>query len=90
MLTAEQREQFLNEGFLLIRGAFPREDAIACLRERLDRLDAQLAAPVVVPPHGGHLTVQLALDHQTALRQADRDWLAALLQRLRTPAQAQS
>ena len=70
---------------LMFLDYLPRDEAITCLRQRLDQLDAQLAAPVVVPPHGDHLTVQLALDHQAALRQADRDWLAALLQRLESP-----
>lgn len=75
---------------LMFLDYLPRDEAIACLRQRLERLDAQLAAPVVVPPHVGHLTVQLALDHQAALRRADRDWLAALLQRLETTAEAHS
>lgn len=43
----------------------------------------------MVPPHDGRLSVDLALDHQTALRRADRAWLAALLQRLEAPDTAQ-
>ncbi len=33
MLTPEQREQFLTEGHIVIRGAFPRADAIQWVRE---------------------------------------------------------
>jgi len=40
----------------------------------------------VIPPHGGRLSVDLALDHQAALLRADRAWLAALLQRWRPSA----
>jgi hypothetical protein len=45
MLTAEQREQFLSEGFILIRGAFPREDAIAWVRDECLRLGFDLDKP---------------------------------------------
>lgn len=33
MLTPEQREQFLNEGHIILKGAFPREDSLAWVRE---------------------------------------------------------
>ena len=64
----------------------PPAEVRACLRQRLAGLDAALATTPEVPPHGGHLTVDVALDHQTALRRADRAWLAALLDRLDTSA----
>jgi hypothetical protein len=34
------------------------------------------------PPHGGTLNLNLAVDHVLALRRADRDWLAATIERL--------
>lgn len=69
---------------LMFLDYLPRPEAIALLRERLARLDAELAATPMVPPHGGHLSVHLALEHQTALRHADRAWLAHLIERLET------
>ena len=70
---------------LMFLDYLPRAEAVACLQERLTRLDAALAATPAVPPHGGRLTVDLALDHQTALRRADRAWFAGLLERLHMP-----
>ena len=37
MLTPEQNEQFLNEGFLLLKGAFDREDLLAWVRDECAR-----------------------------------------------------
>lgn len=45
MLTPEQHEQFLNEGFLLIQGAFPRADAIAWVQEECARQGYDLDDP---------------------------------------------
>ncbi|HKV83838.1 MAG TPA: helix-turn-helix transcriptional regulator [Ktedonobacterales bacterium] len=66
---------------LMFLDYLPRAEAVAYLRRRLDQLDRALADTAVVPPHGGHLTVNVALEHQLALRRADRDWLAALVER---------
>lgn len=74
---------------LMFLDYLPRAEAVAYLQQRLAGLDAALAATPDVPPHGGHLTVHLALDHQTALRRADRAWLAALIDRLQTPPNAE-
>lgn len=70
---------------LMFLDYLPRAEVIACLERQIARLDAALAAPPEVPPHGGRLSVDLALDHQTALRRADRAWFAVLLRRLREP-----
>ena len=45
MLTAEQREQFLNEGHIVIRGAFPRAEALAWVREECARKGYVLEDP---------------------------------------------
>ena len=45
MLTPEQREQFLTEGFLLVKDAFPRADAIAWVREECAREGYDLENP---------------------------------------------
>jgi DNA-binding PadR family transcriptional regulator len=67
---------------LMFLNHLPLPEALDCLRQRLARLDALLAGPVSVPPHGGSLTLDLALDHVITLRRADRDWLAATIARL--------
>ncbi|HET9662494.1 MAG TPA: PadR family transcriptional regulator [Thermomicrobiales bacterium] len=67
---------------LMMLNYLDRESAIACLRERLNRLDALLDEAANVPPHGGKLSVDLALDHLLAIRRADRDWLASTIRRL--------
>lgn len=67
---------------LMFLDYLPRAEATTYLRQRLERLVDALADTTVVPPHGGRLTVNLALEHQMALRRADREWLAALLTRL--------
>jgi hypothetical protein len=69
---------------LMFLNHLPLPEALNCLRQRLARLDALLAESATVPPHGGSLTLDLALDHVTTLRRADRDWLAATIKRLET------
>ena len=61
---------------LMFLNYLPLPDVIACLRERLEQLDALLGQVAAVPPHSGPVTLNLALDHVTTLRRADRDWLA--------------
>ena len=67
---------------LMMVNYLDRESAIACLRERMQRLEALLQDSSSVPSHGGTLSVDLALDHLQAIRRADRDWLAATITRL--------
>lgn len=56
----------------------PLPNAIAALHERLARIEALLDTTARVPPHA-NLSIDLALDHLTALRRADRDWLKATI-----------
>lgn len=72
---------------LMFLDYLPHSEAISCLKERLAKLDAQLGAEPWSPPHGGRLTVDLALAHQTALREADRNWLANLIARMEVSAE---
>jgi hypothetical protein len=44
--------------------------------------DAELAVVPEIPPHTGHLSVALAMDHLTAMRRADRDWVASAITQL--------
>lgn len=60
----------------------PRPEAIACLRQRLVRLDEQIATVAERPQHGHGLGVDLALDREQVLLRADRDWLLGVIQRL--------
>ena len=68
-------------GLMFLRH-LPREEVLAALRERLARLETLLAEVDAVPPHRTPVTLDLALDHVTTLRRADRDWLVATIRRL--------
>jgi DNA-binding PadR family transcriptional regulator len=59
----------------------PLPEAIAALKERLARIEALLDTTVRVPPHP-NLSIDLAFDHLTALRRADRDWLRDTIREL--------
>jgi len=67
---------------LMLLNYLDRGMAIQSLRERLVKLDELLADQTIVPPHGGRLSVDLALDHLQAVRRADREWLASTIERL--------
>lgn len=69
---------------LMFLDHLPRAEALICLRERLDQLDARLAARAhpALPPDHGHLSVALVLAHQVARLRADREWLSATIERL--------
>lgn len=69
---------------LLFVDQLPRGEALAGLRRRLAECDAQLAARAhaALPLDHGHLSVALVLEHQAARLRADRDWLAATIERL--------
>lgn len=81
-LATVDRPTFAGDIGLTFLRFLPPAEALACLRRRLAQLDAQLAAQVAVPPHGPHLSIDLAIDHLAALRRAERDWLAATIERL--------
>lgn len=67
---------------LMLLNYLDAEDALRNLQERLTKLDALLAEQPSVPPHGERLSVDLALDHLRVIREADRAWLAATIERL--------
>lgn len=75
---------------LMFLNHLDRAEARACLEQRLATLDAVLASEPAVPPHGGTLSLDLALDHVRTMRRAERGWLAATIARLAsdTPAAA--
>ncbi len=73
---------FVGDIGLMFLDRLPRTEAIACLRQRLASRDAELRVIPEIPPHTGHLSVALAMDHLTAMRRADRDWLAAAIAHL--------
>lgn len=73
---------FTDDIGLMFLNYLPPQQAIDLLRQRLARLEAVLKSTVEVPPHGGLLTLHLALDHVTTLRRADRDWMVATIERL--------
>lgn len=67
---------------LMMLDYLDRETAIAQLRMRLAAMDAMLSDDSAIPPHGGKLSIDLAIDHLRTIRRADRDWLAATIDRL--------
>ncbi|MCO5178054.1 MAG: PadR family transcriptional regulator [Thermomicrobiales bacterium] len=79
--TADESTYAGDIGLVLIN-FLDRDEALACLRQRLERLDALLAPRPSVPVHGDKLNLAIALDHLTAMRRADRDWLVATIARL--------
>lgn len=60
----------------------PLAEVIALLKTRLQALDNLIANTREVPPHGGMLTIDIALDHVAARRRADRDWHATMIAKL--------
>lgn len=68
---------------LMLLNYLDQEIAIRSLEERLAKLDALLAQSITIPPHGKQISVDLALDHLQAIRQADRAWLAVTIERLK-------
>ena len=81
-LAAVDQPTFAGDIGLMLLRYLPLEEALACLRQRLASLDAQLARQTRVPPHGKQLTIDLALEHLAVLRHAERDWLAGVIDRL--------
>lgn len=67
---------------LMFLDELPRDDALECLRQRLDKLARQIAALEQAPAHGHGLGVDLALDHLLHALRADRDWLSRAVARL--------
>lgn len=81
-LSSLETPVFNDDIGLMFLNHLPREQVIDLLRQRLAKLESLLANIVEVPPHGGMLTLGIALDHVTTLRRADRDWLLANISRL--------
>jgi DNA-binding PadR family transcriptional regulator len=67
---------------LMFLNHLPLEQVVGLLRKRLALLESVLENMVEIPPHSGILTVHIALDHVTALRRADREWMLATIARM--------
>lgn len=67
---------------LMFLDHLPRDEAVICLRQRLARLDEQIAALAALPQHRHGLGVDLALTREQVLLRADRDWLLGVIQGL--------
>ncbi|MEI2618209.1 MAG: PadR family transcriptional regulator [Thermomicrobiales bacterium] len=81
-LSAADESTYAGDIGLVLINFLDRNEAVACLRQRLSRLDALLAPNPDVAAHGDKLNLGIALDHLTAMRHADRDWLVATIARL--------
>jgi len=81
-LSAADEATYVGDIGLVLINFLDRDEALACLRQRLARLDTLLTPRPSVPVHGDKLNLSLALDRLTAMRRADRDWLVATIARL--------
>lgn len=81
-LATVDRSAFEGDVGLMLLAYLEPNEALTCLHERLAALDVLLADQSTIPPHGGLIRVDLALDHLLAMRRADRDWLTATIARL--------
>lgn len=81
-LSSRDQPAFADDIGLMFLNHLPAEEVVALLRQRLALLDAALENTVQVPPHGGILSIDVALDHVAAIRRADRDWTAGMIARL--------
>lgn len=73
---------FIDDIGLMFLNYLPQDEVLALLRQRLAKLQSVLDNTVEVPPHGDLLTLNIALDHVTSLRRADRDWMVSTIARL--------
>lgn len=60
----------------------PKEDVLACLNQRLAKVEASLYILEQVEQHGHGIGVDLSIQHRTVLLRADRDWLQSILAQL--------
>ena len=67
---------------LMFLDALQPDERDDLLRERLAELEARLAALRAVPPHAANPGVNLAVERQIVLLEADRAWLEGVLGRL--------
>lgn len=81
-LSAADESTYAGDIGLVLINFLDRDDALTCLRQRLARLDGLLKPRPVPHAHGDKLNLDLAFDHLTAMRRADRDWLVATIARL--------
>jgi hypothetical protein len=65
---------------LMFLDALDWPERLACLHERLGRVEAHIARLERVPTHHHQPSVNLALQRQLVLLRADRDWLEGLIQ----------
>jgi DNA-binding PadR family transcriptional regulator len=68
-------------GFMFL-DVLPRSEVVELLHRRLAALEAYLVQLDQVPPHTQGIGVDLAIERQHILMQADAHWLADVLQRL--------
>src|SRR5690349_20976785 len=83
-LGQNQDLAFAGDIGLMFIDYLPREEALEYLKQQLAERNAELDNfPQALPPdHAGHLSIQLAFDHLLTMRRANRDWLAATIERL--------
>jgi DNA-binding PadR family transcriptional regulator len=82
-LQQADRFTFAGDIGLMFLDHLPRAEAIACLEQRLRQVEARLAEFQQAPHHRCGIGVDLALAHVTTMLQAERDWLAAVVERLK-------
>lgn len=81
-LASAGSASFAGDVPLMFLDHLPEPEAAACLTRRLDAVRVRLAARQGLPPHGFGRGVDLAVDHQIALLQAEAAWIEEALTRL--------
>ena len=78
-LAAPRRDPAAGGIALMFLDDLPEAERLALLRQRLATLDALIATYEQAPRHGHGLGVDLAIEQQTHLLWAEREWLSAVL-----------
>lgn len=86
-LSAADAITFPGDIGLMFLDHLPRQEVVACLRQRLQQVESRLKSFDQAPRHRYGTGVGLTVEHVMVLLQADRDWLAGTIARLEQQAE---
>ncbi len=82
-LAQQDQITFKGDIGLMFYDHIPKEEALKLLTERLDKLETQLETLKAVPKHGFARGVDLSIEHHLVYKQAEREWLVSVIDRIR-------